>query len=121
MEYCEIIEKVLPVVSNVEDAMADFISESEDFDIKEIHKARKHVEKALDILSDYSFQHTPVMYGPPEILFSEKSEAEEKLREETMLKLINKKLLATQWKEIVKQILYEFPESRETIERLISE
>ena len=61
------------------------------------------------------------MYGPPEILFSEKDEAEEKLKEETMLKLINKKLLATQWKEVVKQILYEVPESRATIERLINE
>ena len=38
-----------------------------------------------------------------------------------MVKLLNKKLLATQWKEIVKQILYEVPESRATIERLISE
>ena len=121
MEYCEIIEKVLPVVRDVKDAMAVFMSESEDFDIKEIYEARKNVEKALDILCDYSFQHTPVMYGTPEILFSEKDEAEEKLKEETMLKLINKKLLATQWKEVVKQILYEVPESRATIERLINE
>ena len=41
MEYREIIENVLPIVSNVEDAMSVFISESEDFDIKEIQKARK--------------------------------------------------------------------------------
>ncbi len=121
MDYDEIIEKVLPVTGNIEDAMSSFISESEDFDIKEVKRARKHIEKALEILSEYNFNHIPVLYGPPEIFFSEKDEAEEQLREEVMWKVINKKLLATQWKEIVKQILYEVPESRATIERLIGE
>lgn len=121
MEFDEIVEKVLPVVSDVEEAMVSFMSESEGFDIKEVNKARKHIEKALEILSDYSFQNTPVMYGPPEDIFSEKEEAEKELRREVMIKVINKKLLATQWKEIVKQILNEVPESRETIDRLISE
>lgn len=121
MEYDEIIEKVLPIIGNVKDAMAEFLSESEDFDIKEVKNARKHIEKALEILINYSALHTPVMYGPPEILFSEKDEAEERLRAEVMVKLINKRLLATQWKEIVKEILHEVPESRATIDRLISE
>lgn len=121
MEYDEIIEKVLPVVSNVTDAMSNFISESDNFDIVEIQSARKHIEEALDILSDYKFDHTPVMYGPPEIFFSEKDKAEEQLRKKVMTNVMNKRLLATQWKEIVKQILQEVPESRETIERLISE
>ena len=121
MEYDEIIEKVLPAIGNIEDAMSFFISESEDFDIKEVKRARKHIEKALEILSKYYSHHMSEMYGPPEIFFSEKDEAEEQLRKEVMWKVINKKLLATQWKEIVKQILHEVPESRATIERLISE
>lgn len=121
MEYDEIVEKVLPAVSNVSDAMAVFISESSDYDIKEIVNARNHIEKALDILSDYSFDNTPVMYGPPEDLFSKRDEVEDQLRREVMAKLTNKRLLATQWKEIVKQILNEVPESRATIERLINE
>ena len=62
-----------------------------------------------------------VMYGPPEVIFSMKNKSEEKLRKEVMLKVTNKQLSETQWKEIVKQILNEVPESRETIDRLISE
>ena len=62
-----------------------------------------------------------VMYGPPEMLFSKKNKTEEKLKKEVLLKVNNKNLSETQWKEIVKQILNEVPESRETIERLISE
>ena len=62
-----------------------------------------------------------VMYGPPEMFFSKKDATEEKLKKEVLLKVNNKNLSETQWKEIVKQILNEVPESRETIERLISE
>lgn len=121
IRFEEIVENVLPVVGDVEEAMSNFIIKSEEFEIKEIKKARKHIEKALEILGVYSFQHTPVMYGPPEEMFSEKEEAEKELRREVMVKVINKNLLATQWKEIVKRILHEVPESRETIDRLISE
>ena len=61
------------------------------------------------------------MYGTPEVIFSMKNKTEEKLRKEVMLKVSNKKLSDSQWKEIVKRILNEVPESRETIDRLISE
>ena len=100
-----------------------FIREHQGETNKGFVAAIKHLKKANAILDKITEISQPLweMYGPPEDVFSEKEEAEKELRREVMTKVINKKLLATQWKEIVKQILYEVPESRETIDRLISE
>ena len=100
-----------------------FIGEHQDETNKGFVAAVKHLKKASSILEKITEWDSPIcpMYGCPEMFFEKKDHAEERLREETMIKLMNKKLLATQWKDIVKQILHGLPESRETIDRLISE
>ena len=100
-----------------------FIGEHQDETNKGFIAAVKHLKKASSILEKITEWDSPIcpMYGPPEMFFEKKDPAEEQLREETLIKLMSKKLLATQWKVIVKQILHEVPESRETIDRLISE
>lgn len=123
MKYDKVKGELYDKVCDLNLSITDFIMQNRDEKNNGVKKGIKHLYKVQEIFDEITENNEMFapMYGPPEDLFSEKDKAEEKLREETMLKLINRKLLATQWKEIVKQILNEFPESRETIERLISE
>lgn len=123
MKYDKVEGELYNKVCDLNLAITDFIMQNRDEKNNGVKKVVKHLFKVQEIFDEITENRDVIapMYGPPEIIFSEKDKAEEKLKEETMLKLINKKLLATQWKEIVKQILHEVPESRATIERLISE
>ena len=123
MKYDTVDGELYDKICDLNLAITDFIMQNREEKNNGVKKGIKHlykVQKIFDEITENREVFAP-MYGPPEVFFSEKDKAEEKLREETMLKIINKKLLATQWKEIVKQILHEVPESRESIERLVSE
>lgn len=123
MKYDKVEGELYDKVCDLNLAITDFIMQNRDEENNGVKKGMKHLYKVQEIFDEITENNEMLapMYGPPEDFFSKKDKAEEKLREETMLKIINKKLLATQWKEIVKQILNEVPESREIIERLISE
>lgn len=98
-----------------------------------INVALDYLGKAKEVLDDYlnnaegildeitSELYTCPMYGSPEILFAKKDRTEEILKNELLTEVNNKKILATQWKEIVKQIIEAVPEGRETIKRIINE
>lgn len=123
MKYDLVDGELYERVCDVNIVITDFIMHNKEESNKGVKKGLKYLEGAQKIFDEITRTKELIcpMYGALETVFSKKDEAEEKLKEETMLKLINKKLLATQWKEIVKQILYEVPESRATIERLINE
>ena len=123
MKYDLVDGELYERVCDVNLVITDFIMLNKNKSNKGVKKGVKYLERAQKIFDEITRNEGSFcpMYGALETIFSKKDEAEEKLKEETMVKLLNKKLLATQWKEIVKQILYEFPESRATIERLISE
>ena len=68
---------------------------------KMLLEALKHIEKANQILIEVEDRNIPIMYGPPEVIFSPKKLAEQRLRNEIKQQVLRTELTVEQWREIV--------------------
>lgn len=121
MEFDEKSVDLLDAVRDLNEALATFlIAYGQNTSNSDVNRARKYLKEAYAILSPFGLPALiPPMYGAPEVSYSKKKEAEEKLKQELFTIIDEKRLLATQWKEIVKQIIDRIPESREAIGQII--
>ena len=92
-------------------------------DNKELLKALKPIEEAHRILEEIIDENCPLMYGPPEVMFSPKELAEMRLREEVIQQVERAELDAEEWKnlmvEIVSSDITDFRFAQELLEERI--
>lgn len=89
------------------EALSSYISEvnCSNTDNKELLKALKPIEEARHLLEELVDENCPSMYGPPEVMFSQKELAEMRLREEVVQQVGQAELDAGEWKNLVVEIV----------------
>lgn len=117
--------KEFDCVCQIVEALSLYISEvnCSNTDNKELLKALKPIEEAHRILEEIIDENCPLMYGPPEVMFSPKELAEMRLREEVIQQVERAELDAEEWKnlmvEIVSSDITDFRFAQELLEERI--
>ena len=99
--------KEFDCVCQIVEALSSYISEfnCSNTDNKELLKALKPIEEAHRILEEIIDENCPLMYGPPEVMFSQKELAEMRLREEVIQQVERAELDAEEWKNLMVEIV----------------
>lgn len=99
----ELTTKEFDSVCQIVEALSSYISEvnCSNTDNKELLKALKPIEEARHLLEELVDENCPLMYGPPEVMFSPKELAEMRLREEVVQQVEQAELDADEWKDLV--------------------
>lgn len=103
----ELTTREIDTIYKTFDVLADYVVEMKEAKGKDknISKAYSHIEKACEILQDFSFAHVAVMYGPPEAIYSPKELSELRFRDETRRMVTKTQLSSDQWQSIVSELV----------------